>query len=344
MSHRWFNLLFWTGVVFLILYLSWGAVEPLISALFFGVTLAYIFYPLYRRIKIKTGPRSAALLLTIVVIFLGGAFLAGMALVSLNLLQTFYRSVGDIFTWLLSINLPPSVENFVQNFRINLMPLLAEQISSFTFSAPRYLLQLFVALFTFYYSLVYSEDFVPLVLRLAPQKQRDFVLELLTRLDKTMNALVRAWLLLNVAKSFLMTLGYLLFGVSDLYTAIIAGFLTFVFSFVPLLEGWMLWVAAAIYLYLKGSPLLALGIAIYGAVLVSPLPDYTIRPMLVARDADLDETLVFIGMLGGTWAFGLKGLLIGPIVLNMALVVLKEWKRMRGIQMEEHSTTSAPAS
>lgn len=44
---------------------------------------------------------------------------------------------------------------------------------------------------------------------------------------------MRAWLVLNVMKGFLMTLGFIIFGVSDLYTAIVAGFLTFVFSFVP---------------------------------------------------------------------------------------------------------------
>lgn len=321
------KLLFWGGVILIVLYLSWKTVSSLITSMFFGVTLAYIVYPLHKRLEKNIGTTRSALLLTAVMVAIGALTLAVIALLSINFLQTFYENIGSVLNWLLSVELPEYISGFLQGLRANLMPLLAEYVSSFTFSVPSYLLQLIVFLLAFYYSLVYSRDFVPFVFSMIPADQRGFVAELLSHADRTMNALVRAWLLLNVAKGLLMTVGYIIFGVSDVYTAVIAGFLTFVFSFVPLLEGWMLWLAAAVYLYLSGSLLLAVGISIYGAVLVSPLPDYTIRPMLVARDADLDETLVFVGMLGGMWAFGLKGLLLGPIILNMGLVILKEWKR-----------------
>lgn len=83
---------------------------------------------------------------------------------------------------------------------------------------------------------------------------------------------------------------------------------------------------AGAYFAKEGMYLHAVGISLYGFLLVSPMPDYTVRPMMVAKDANLDETLVFIGMVGGTWAMGVKGLIIGPIVLNLLLVLLKEWK------------------
>ncbi|WP_010478201.1 AI-2E family transporter [Thermococcus zilligii] len=323
--------LFLLAIVLVILVISWKTVSPLVTPVFFALTLAYIVYPVHRRLEAKVGPLKSALLMTLLMIVLGLLILALLATVAINLLRTFYRNVGDVFNWLLSVNLPPSVSSFVLNLRANLMPMLADYVSSFTFSVPGYVLQLLVFLLTFYYTLAYARDMIPFILKLVPEGQKDFVFELLENLDKTMNALVRAWLLLNVAKGILMTLGYIIFGVSDLYTALVAGFLTFLFSFVPLLEGWMLWAVGAVYLYLSGSPILAIGISIYGAALVSPLPDYTIRPKLVARGADLDETIVFMGMVGGTWAFGLKGILLGPIILSLALVVLKEWKNRQRV-------------
>ncbi len=333
------ELVFWFAVVVLVLYISWRVIQPFISALFFGMVLAYVFYPLHRRLKVRFGNGPSAAILTLMMVLIGLLFMAFTLLSSLNIVKSFYHDLSGVLAWLTTLNLPQSVQSFLLNFREQLMPRIAEYASSFTFSVPIYILQLIIFVSTFYYSLLYSDSVATSILRMVPSEQKGMVEAILSGADKTMNALVRAWLLLNVAKGFLMTLGYVIFRVSNFYTAIVAGLLTFLFSFVPLLEGWMLWVAAAIYLFESGSPLAALGISIYGAVLVSPLPDYTIRPMLVARDADLDETLVFVGMTGGTLALGLKGLLLGPIVLNLGLVLLREWKK---IQRRKASSVGVP--
>ncbi|ACS33636.1 AI-2E family transporter [Thermococcus gammatolerans] len=321
------ELVVWTVVSLIILYLSWRTVRPLVTPLFFGVLLAYIAYPLHMRLRRRFSAHESALILTAIMIGLGTILLVFFTLLSIKLVNRFYMNVKDVLAWLSSLQFSGTLQTFFGQVQSQIVPKLTDYVSSFTFSVPKYLLQLIVFLFAFYYALVYGEKLREFILSLVPENQAPFIVEILNRTDKTLDALVRAWLLLNVAKGFLMTIGYIIFGVGDVYTAIIAGFLTFLFSFVPLLEGWMLWVAGAIYLYMKGSLLGAIGIAVYGAVLVSPLPDYTVRPMLVAKDAELDETLVFIGMLGGTWAFGLKGLLLGPVILSIALVLLKEWKK-----------------
>lgn len=316
----------WTLVSMIILYLSWRTVSPLITPLFFGVLLAYIVYPIHMRLRKRLLSHLSAVLLTALMIGLGGVILAFFTLISIKLINRFYTSVQDVLAWLSSLQFSGTLQNFFEHVRPQVVPKLTEYVSSFTFSVPGYLLQLVIFLFAFYYALVYGEKMKDFILSLIPAGQVDLMEEILERTDKTLDALVRAWLLLNVAKGVLMTIGYVIFGIGDIYTAMIAGFLTFLFSFVPLLEGWMLWVAGAVYLYQRGSLMGAVGISVYGTVLVSPLPDYTVRPMLVAKDAELDEILVFIGMLGGTWAFGLKGLLLGPLILSVALVLLKEWK------------------
>ncbi|NPA48195.1 MAG: AI-2E family transporter [Thermococci archaeon] len=314
------------GLVLIALYSSWRVIEPLVGAVFFGIVTAYALYPLHTRLSRKIGRFWSALALTLFMVALGVGMLVLMIMISINLLNTFYHEVGAFLNWLETAPLPSMVSNFVSNFKAQLMPKLADYVSSFTFSVPGYVMRFIVFLLVLYYSLAYGRDIVGVAMSLIPPSKKELGLELFRRVDGTMNALVRAWLLLNVAKSFLMTLGYIIFRVSNLYMAITAGFLTFVFSFVPLLEGWMLWVAAAVYFVKIGAYLKAIGIAVYGALLVSPMPDYTIRPLMIARDTELDETLVFLGMVGGTLAMGLKGLLIGPIVLNLALVLLDEWK------------------
>ncbi|WP_297506370.1 AI-2E family transporter [Thermococcus sp.] len=335
--------LVWASTVFLVLYLSWRVVQPLVTAIFFGFVLAYVFYPLQERLEEKLGKRESALAISLLMIAVGGALALKLILISVQVLTSLYTNVVNIFDWIATLPLPPDVLNFVQNFREQLIPRIADYISKGAFSLPWYLLQLLVFFFTFYYSLVYGDEISAQIKALLPESKRELGEEILSSVDRTLSALLRAWLLLNIAKGFLMTLGFIIFSVSDLYTAFLAGLLTFAFSFVPLFEGWMIWLAAAIYFWVNGMYGHAIGIAIYGFVLVSPLPDYTIRPMMVAKDAELDETLVFIGMIGGTWAMGLKGLIIGPIVLNLLLVLLKEWKKVTEFSLRPSSSPQGPS-
>ncbi len=336
--------LVWGAGIFLILYLSWRVVQPMVTPIFFGLVLAYAAYPLQRRLSERLDRRRAALTISLLALVLGGALTSELVMISVQVLASFYTNVVRLFNWAVTLPLPGEVLNFIQNLRSQLIPRIADYISQGAFSLPWYLLQFFAFFLTFYYSLVYGEEIAAQIRSLLPEKNRELGEEILASVNKTLSALVRAWLLLNVAKGILMTVGFVIFNVSDLYTAIVAGFLTFVFSFVPLFEGWMIWLAAAIYFAINGAYFHAIGIALYGFILVSPMPDYTIRPMLVARDAQLDETLVFIGMVGGTWAMGLKGLIIGPIVLNVLLVLLKEWKRLTGSSHRPSQAPQGPSS
>jgi predicted PurR-regulated permease PerM len=333
----------WAAVILLILYLSWRVVAPLVGPIFFGLVLAYAAYPLHVRLKRRFGNQASGVILTLGMLLVGGALTFELLLMSARVAASFYHNVEDFFTWLLTQPLPQNVLDFIGNFSNQLIPKLADYASSYAFSIPRYLIQLLVFLLVFYYALVYADEIKSYISRSLPTENRRLGEEILSNVNKTLKALVRVWLLLNIAKGILMTVGFLIFGVSDLYTAVVAGFLTFIFSFVPLFEGWMLWLIAAAYFAKEGMYLRAIGISLYGAFLVSPMPDYTIRPVLVAKDTNLDETLVFIGMVGGAWTMGVKGILIGPIVLNLMLTLLKEWKMIIGRKRGSPRQTVAPS-
>jgi predicted PurR-regulated permease PerM len=53
--------------------------------------------------------------------------------------------------------------------------------------------------------------------------------------------------------------------------------------------------------------------------------DNVLRPILIKRGADLPLLLVFAGVLGGLFAFGLIGLFVGPVVLSVTYTLLVEW-------------------
>ncbi|MBO8174115.1 MAG: AI-2E family transporter [Thermococcus sp.] len=320
--------LVWGGIVITILYLAWNTVSQLLSPIFFAAILTYAVYPIHKRLSNKLNAKKSALVLTTLLILIATGITVELILIFKTVLMSFYEDVIAFMSWSQTLTLPFGLTDVIQKFYAQFTPKFSEYILSYTFSIPKYLLQLVIFVVMFYYLLVNSEAIKKQIFLLLPRENKELAEKLLKRADLTLQALIRAWLLLNIAKGILMTIGFIIFRVSDFPTAIIAGFLTILFSFVPLFEGWMIWLAGAVYLLKGGNILTAVLLAVYGFIFVSPVPDFTIRPKLVAKGAQLDEVMVLLGMIGGAWSFGVKGLIIGPIVLNLVVALLKEWRKV----------------
>ncbi|TMH70027.1 MAG: AI-2E family transporter YdiK [Betaproteobacteria bacterium] len=53
--------------------------------------------------------------------------------------------------------------------------------------------------------------------------------------------------------------------------------------------------------------------------------DNILRPVLIKRGADLPLLLIFAGVIGGLFAFGLLGLFVGPVLLAVGYTLLDAW-------------------
>ena len=62
---------------------------------------------------------------------------------------------------------------------------------------------------------------------------------------------------------------------------------------------------------------------------VSTVADNIVRPMLLRNRTQLNELLLFIGVLGGLEAFGLLGLVVGPTIVAAAMGVFREYMEHR---------------
>ena len=78
--------------------------------------------------------------------------------------------------------------------------------------------------------------------------------------------------------------------------------------------GWALW---------DGSTGWAIALVIW-AVVVATL-DNVLRPVLIKMGADLPLLLIFAGVIGGLFAFGLVGIFVGPVVLAVGYTLLETW-------------------
>ena len=119
-------------------------------------------------------------------------------------------------------------------------------------------------------------------------------------------------------------LGGLMFWLLGLSAPFLWGVVMAVLAVVPILGAFVVWVPAVVFLALEGSWGKALILLIWGVLVVGTI-DNLLRPILVGNRLKLHTVLAFISVVGGLVLFGPSGLILGPIVLTITMVLLEIW-------------------
>jgi predicted PurR-regulated permease PerM len=82
-------------------------------------------------------------------------------------------------------------------------------------------------------------------------------------------------------------------------------------------------VPAALWAFWNGDT--GWGIFLLALTAVVATLDNVLRPVLIRMGADLPLLLIFAGVIGGLFAFGLVGIFVGPVVLAVAWTLLEAW-------------------
>lgn len=136
------------------------------------------------------------------------------------------------------------------------------------------------------------------------------------------SAVVMGVLVTAAVQASLAALGYWFVG---LPSVVLLGALTFISAFIPVVGTLLVWLPASAYLVLSGNVGYGIALFVWGVVVVSGIDSF-LRPLLISGRTGLPLPLMMLGALGGLLAFGLFGLVIGPLVLAL-LVVLYELAR-----------------
>ncbi len=155
---------------------------------------------------------------------------------------------------------------------------------------------------------------------LSPLREADMQ-RLLQRIDDTVHATVYGTLAVAAIQG---TLGGLMFWWLGLPAPLLWGVVMTLLAVVPVLGTFVVWIPAALFLALEGSWEKALVLAAWGALVVGTI-DNLLRPILVGDRLKMHTVLAFIAMVGGLALFGAAGLIIGPLVLTVTMVLLELW-------------------
>jgi predicted PurR-regulated permease PerM len=135
--------------------------------------------------------------------------------------------------------------------------------------------------------------------------------------------------LTGLAQGALATIGYLITGVPE---AALFGALTTVASLVPGVGTLLVWIPLGLYLLFTGHVGMGIAELIYGAAVVVGISDYVIRPRLVSEQGKAPALLTFAALFGGLEVFGLIGLILGPVIMSLAVALLRIYEREAAIQ------------
>jgi predicted PurR-regulated permease PerM len=102
--------------------------------------------------------------------------------------------------------------------------------------------------------------------------------------------------------------------------ALFWGAVTALVSILPMFGSALVWLPAAIVLAGQDRVGAAIGMALFGALVVSNI-DNALRLVVYRRVSHIHPMVTLVGAFAGVRAFGLAGLLIGPLVLSYAIAL-----------------------
>ena len=157
-------------------------------------------------------------------------------------------------------------------------------------------------------------EYIPLSL-----KKQDAIVR---SIAKNVKVLFKGYFLTGAIQTIVALIGYIIFGAPSL---LIITFLTLITSLIPYLGTPLVWVPISIYMIIAGNQFGGFGLLIYGTLIINMVDNF-IRLILMSNKETIPPALVFIGFIGGMYAFGIVGVILGPLIISITSILLKYLK------------------
>ena len=142
-----------------------------------------------------------------------------------------------------------------------------------------------------------------------------------TTTRKALAAFVFGVLLTALAQAIVAGVGYYFAGIpSPLFFSV----LTAISGFIPGIGTVLVWAPCVAFLALTGKTAAAVGLAAWNVIMIVAVVDHFVRPAIMGKMINLPLVLILVGGLGGIFAFGMIGMVVGPLVLSLVYALLKE--------------------
>lgn len=295
----------------------WLLVQPFLSWLLATGLIAFVLYPVHRRLEDRIGPRLSAGLLALLVTLLvivpltygvAVAVSQGTALLEGISQSELLSQIRVVVRRTTGVTLP--VRSLAER--------ASERLTSGTgatdvLSAGLHAFLGFLLLtFVLYYLLKDGRALAAWVRRMTPLEApvRD---ELFESARAMTWAVLKGHVLVAIVQGLVAGVSLFVTGVPEaalLTVAMMALAIVPIVGVAPVLGG------AVVYLFWTGRVLSAAFVVLWGVTSVAVTDDY-LRAVLIDRESEMHSATIFVGVLGGTYLLGAMGLFVGPILVGV---------------------------
>jgi predicted PurR-regulated permease PerM len=306
------------------LVLAGALAYPFLGALTVSVALAISFRPLFRRLINKL-PERRGLAAGLTVLIIAICVIVPFSLIGVKI----FNEIGDVYANLandgdLSSRLPglsnwlnryaPGINFDLENYANRGIEWLFLNLNDIFSSAIRSLFNLFIIIITLFYLFRDGHRIRQAILRLSPLSDRQDS-AILSHLEMTISSVVKGTIVIAIIQGLLAGIGFTFVGLSE---PLLWALLATVASILPGFGTGLVFIPVIIYLALTGNFAGAVGLTIWGALVVG-LIDNVLRPLLLERDINIHPLPLFLSVLGGLSLFGALGFILGPVILSFAV-------------------------
>ncbi len=332
-----------TGVILLaLLVLSYFVIKPFILSVLFGIFLAFIFTPAYKKllkyIKYKNLSTSIICILLAAIIIVPLWFLTPMLLTqSINLFRgslqiDFITPLSNAFPTLFSYEtFSTEIASVIHSFITKVTNSMMNMFSNLILDFPTLFLHFLVLVFTFFFVLRDGDKLVSYIQSLLP-----FPKEVEAKLFKSSKditfSVLYGQVVLGILQGLIVGLAFFIFGVPNALLFMLLACLAGIF---PIIGTLIIWLPVAVYMMVTNGLFQALGIVVFG--IFSTILENIIKPIFISKRTSLHSAIILIGMVGGIFVFGILGVILGPLILAYLLIVLEIYrdKRLPGVFINE---------
>lgn len=122
-----------------------------------------------------------------------------------------------------------------------------------------------------------------------------------------------------------------IFAALGVRAAVIFGLLTSLLGLVPPFGPYLVWLPVAVWFGVSGHWVKMAILLASGTLIVSTLDNF-LYPVLVGARLRRHTAVMFLSLLGGIWAFGIAGLVLGPLIVTTAEAFLEIWRERSGAE------------
>ncbi|HSI87055.1 MAG: AI-2E family transporter [Candidatus Methylacidiphilales bacterium] len=307
---------------------------PFVPALAWALAFAVFFLPLQVWLEGKMKNRSLAALIAValIVVMIAGpaAFVVQRLVVEARNGAEFVSKSVTTGEWRRDLEAHPTVGPIIRTVSEQMDLAGAEKDAAGRLSGMGTMVngtvsRLLTFCLTFYLLFFFLRDrkeALEMLCMLSPLRDKDMD-DLFRRVSDTIYATVYGTLAVSSVQGFL---GGLMFWWLGLPAPFLWGVVMTLLAIVPVLGAFVVWVPAALYLLATGHWGQAMILTAWGMLVVGTI-DNLLRPLFVAGRLQQHTVLVFISIVGGLFVFGASGLILGPVLLTITMLLLEVWKR-----------------